>query len=117
MAQNPSVPAASFRGYAAQNPQKFGDPSTIISKGDALMQIAISYANQIGSIAGGLQVPVINPVFPTIARNLVRYLRMGISEGWLPRACAAAREGQKKSEPVEGSRPVTGSNATPLSEE
>ena len=66
MAQNPSVPAASFRGYVAQNPQRFGDPTTIISKGDALMSTAISYANQIGTIAGGLQVPVINPVFPTI---------------------------------------------------
>lgn len=24
-----------------------------------------------------------DPVFPTIARNLVRYLRIGIGEGWL----------------------------------
>ena len=51
-----------------------------------------------------------DPFILTDARGLVVYLRMGLREGWLPRACEAAREGQKKSEPVEGSRPVTGSN-------
>lgn len=58
-----------------------------------------------------------DPVFPTIARNLVRYLRQGISEGWLPIAGGRNGDGMIKSEPVKGSRPVTGSNATPLSEE
>ena len=58
-----------------------------------------------------------DPVFPTIARNMVRYLRMGISEGWLPIADRRNDDGMIKNEPVKGSRPVTGSNTTPLSEE
>lgn len=35
------------------------------------------------------------------ARSLVQWMRVGLSEGWLPR---------KKSEPAEGSNPRTGSN-------
>lgn len=58
-----------------------------------------------------------DPVFPTIARNMVRYLRLGIGEGWLPITDRRNDDGMIKSEPVKGSRPVTGSNATPLSEE
>lgn len=51
-----------------------------------------------------------DPVFPTIARNMVRYLRSGISEGWLPIADRRNCDGMIKNEPVKGSRPVTGSN-------
>lgn len=58
-----------------------------------------------------------DPVFPTIARNMVRYLRMGISEGWLPIADRRNCDGMIKNEPVKGSSPVTGSNATPLTQE
>ena len=51
-----------------------------------------------------------DPVFPTIARNMVRYLRLGIGEGWLPIADRRNSDGVIKNEPVKGSRPVTGSN-------
>jgi len=38
------------------------------------------------------------------ARSLVQWMRVGLSEGWLPR---------KKSEPAEGSHPRTGPNHNP----
>lgn len=92
-------------------------PSTIIARENAVLdrlrgcQTLSDVADAMAAVAAEVKaLEAHDPVFTTIARNLVRYLRIGLSEGWLPRACDLAYDCLGKSEPAEGVAPRTGSD-------
>lgn len=63
---NIPVPTSHAYSHAMQGPFG-GTGSDIVSKGNALMTQAMNAANQLAALAGNLQVPAIQPLFPTIA--------------------------------------------------